>query len=154
MRLPFNIRLNKHRNDSKNKNPILTCKHLQNSNNNFQRDAKFTLTEQRTKIFTNTEESWLLLKKPENFWILKLQTLDPEPSLTKKLIKFKSSFTVIFRSKLGIHTFITGSRNITIATIELLKNVINMSSRFPIVNLIHKYQQIYKFFCPKFLFIL
>ena len=87
MRLPFNIRLNKHRNDSKNKNHILTCKHLQNSNNNFQRDAKFTLTEQRTKIFTTTEESWLLLKKPENFWILKLKTLDPEPSLDQEINK-------------------------------------------------------------------
>ena len=39
----FNTRLNNHRRDSKNRNPILVCKHFQNTNHNFQRDAKFTL---------------------------------------------------------------------------------------------------------------
>ena len=41
----FNIRLNNHRKDSKNKNPILVGKHFQNSNHIFQKDAKFTLIE-------------------------------------------------------------------------------------------------------------
>ena len=67
----FNIRLNNHRKDSKH----LACKHFQNSNHNFQRDAKFTLIEQITKSFTTTEHLRLLLKKQENFWILKLKTL-------------------------------------------------------------------------------
>ena len=71
----FNIRLNNHRKDSKNKNPILACKHFQNSNHNFQRDAKFTLIEQITKSFTTTEQLRLLLKKRENFWILTKNTL-------------------------------------------------------------------------------
>ena len=74
----FNIRLNNHRKDSKNKNPILACKHFQNSNHNFQRDAKFTLIEQITKSFTTIEQLRLLLKKRENFWILKLKTLYPD----------------------------------------------------------------------------
>ena len=33
----FNIILNNHRNDSKNKNKIVACKHFQKSNHNFQR---------------------------------------------------------------------------------------------------------------------
>ena len=40
--ISFNIRLNKHRKDSKNKNSILACKHFQNSNHNFQRDANLS----------------------------------------------------------------------------------------------------------------
>ena len=67
----FNIRLNNHRKDSKH----LACKYFQNSNHNFQRDAKFTLIEQITKSFTTTEQLRLLLKKQENSWILKLKTL-------------------------------------------------------------------------------
>ena len=74
----FNIRLNNHRKDSKNKNPILACKHFQNSNHNFQRDAKFTLIEQIVKNFTTIEQLRLLLKKQENICILKLKTLYPD----------------------------------------------------------------------------
>ena len=74
----FNIRLNNHRKDSKNKNPILACKHFQNSNHNFQSDSKFALIEQIMKTFTTTKQLRVLLKKPENFWILKLKTLYPD----------------------------------------------------------------------------
>ena len=59
----FNIRLNNHRKDSKNKNPILARKNFQNLNHNFQRDAKFTLIENITKTFTTIEQLWLFLKK-------------------------------------------------------------------------------------------
>ena len=45
----FNIRLNNHRIDSKNKDAILGCKHFQNSNYNF------TLIEQITKTVTTTK---------------------------------------------------------------------------------------------------
>ena len=68
----------------KNTNPILACKYFQNSNHNFQRDAKFTLIEQITKSFSTTEKLRLLLKKQENFWILKLKTLYPD-SLNQEL---------------------------------------------------------------------
>ena len=54
-------------------------------NQNFQRDAKFTLIEQITKTFTTTEQSLLLLKKRENFRILKLKTLYPD-GLNQELI--------------------------------------------------------------------
>ena len=70
----FDIKLNNHKKDSKNRNPILACKHFRNSNQNFQRDAKFSLVEQITKTFTATEQLRLLLKKRENFWIQKLKT--------------------------------------------------------------------------------
>ena len=74
----FHIRLNNHRKDSKNTNPILACKYFQNLNHNSQRDGKFTLIEQITKTFTTLEELRLLLKKRENFWILKMKTLYPD----------------------------------------------------------------------------
>ena len=63
----FNIRLNNHSKDSKNKNPILACKYFQNSNHNIQRDVKFTLIEQITKTFITADQLRLLLKKQENF---------------------------------------------------------------------------------------
>ena len=53
----------------------------------------------------------------------------------KNLTTFRNSFTVIFRSKLGVYTLLIDSRNITTATIELLKNVIYMTSNFSIVNI-------------------
>ena len=52
----FHIRLNNHRKDSKNTNPILACKYYQNLNHNSQRDGKFTLIEQITKTFTTLQE--------------------------------------------------------------------------------------------------
>ena len=51
----------------------------------------------------------------------------------KNLTKLRSSFTVIFHSKFGIHTVCIGSRNITTTTIEPLKNVIYMTSNFAIL---------------------
>ena len=78
MQISFNIRLNNHRKDSQNKIPILACKYFQSSNQNFQRDAKFTLIEQFPKTFRTTEQLQLLLKKRENFWILTLKILYPD----------------------------------------------------------------------------
>ena len=74
----FNTRLSNTIKDSKNKNAILACKHFQNSNHKFQRDAKFTLIEQITKTFATTTPLRLLLKKWENFWILKLKACYPD----------------------------------------------------------------------------
>ena len=118
MRIP--LILNNHRND-----PILAWKHFKNSNHNFQRDAEFTLTERITKTFTTTGQ---LRQLP--FWILKLKTLYLDGLNQELKTKFWSFFTVIFRSRFGIHT----SRNITTTTIELLENIIYMTSNFPIVN--------------------
>ena len=74
----FDIRLNSHRKESKNKNPILACKHFQNLNHNSQRDEEFILIEQIMKTFSTIEELRLPLKKRKNFWILKLITLYPD----------------------------------------------------------------------------
>ena len=73
-----NIRLNNNRKVNRDKNPILACKHFQNSNHNFQGNAKFTLIEQITKTFTTTVQLRLLLKNRENFWIQKLEILYPD----------------------------------------------------------------------------
>ena len=48
----FYITLSNHKKDSKNKNPILACKHFQNLNHNYQRDEKFTLIGQIAETFT------------------------------------------------------------------------------------------------------
>ena len=63
----FNIRLNNHKKDNKNKSTILAYKHFQNSNYNFEKCAERTLIEQITGTFTITEQLWL----PQ---ILKLKT--------------------------------------------------------------------------------
>ena len=76
----FNLRLNNHRKDArdrKSKNIILACKHFQDPNHDFQRDAKFTLIEKITKNCMSKEQLREILKKRENFWILKLNTLHP-----------------------------------------------------------------------------
>ena len=52
----LSVRLKNHRKNSKSKNAILACNHFQDLNHNFQRDAKFTLTEQITKTFTTTKQ--------------------------------------------------------------------------------------------------
>ena len=71
----FNTRLNNHRKNSKNKNPILARKHFQNSNHNLHEDAKFKLFEQITKTFATTRQLRLLLKRWDKLWIFKLKTL-------------------------------------------------------------------------------
>ena len=81
MRLP--LILNNHKKGN-NKIAVLAHKYFQNSNHNFQRDAKFILIEQIMKNFTTTEQLWLLLKKREIFCILKLKTLYPD-SLNQEL---------------------------------------------------------------------
>ena len=74
---PFNIRLNNHRKDSKKPNPILACKHIQNSDYIFQKDAQFILIEQIKKKSSKADAIKNFLKKRENFWIKELQTFYP-----------------------------------------------------------------------------
>lgn len=75
---PFNLRLNKHRNDAKNpkEDTIEACKHF-NQHHRFNRDAKFTLIEQIKDKRKSREELRTILLKRENFWINKLKTLKP-----------------------------------------------------------------------------
>ena len=58
----FNIRLNNYRKDPKSEKSIITCKHFNQTNHDFQQHAKFTLTEQIRKQ-TTTEETRKPLKK-------------------------------------------------------------------------------------------
>ena len=67
----FNLRLNNHRKDSKKKDAILACTHIQNPNHIFQRDVKFFLIEQITKIYNTIEEFRFILKKTREFLDLK-----------------------------------------------------------------------------------
>ena len=71
----FNIRLNNHRKDSKRNDTIPASKHFNGHDHNFSRDARFTLIEQiKNENQNNITET---LKKRENFWIKKLNTLQP-----------------------------------------------------------------------------
>ena len=70
----FNIRLQNHWKDSKNKNPILACKPVQNLNHNSQRDEKFILIEQIVKTFTSIEELQLMATSKETGKLLDSKT--------------------------------------------------------------------------------
>ena len=71
----FNIRLNNHRNDTKNPNAILACRLFQQQVHNSNDNAKFIIIDR----LVNTSSSKDILCKPliqrENFWIQKLKPL-------------------------------------------------------------------------------
>ena len=74
---PFNIRLSNLEKDAKLQASILSWKHFNNQNHNFQQHAEFTLIEQIKKQRT-AEETRILLKRRANFWVLKQKTLYPD----------------------------------------------------------------------------
>ena len=74
---PFNIRLSNLGKDAKLQASILSWKHFNNQNHNFQQHAEFTLIEQIKKQRT-AEETRILLKRRANFWVLKQKTLYPD----------------------------------------------------------------------------
>ena len=79
--IPFNIRLNNHRKDAIGNNPkaIPASIHFKQPGRNFNKHAKFTLTEQiNNTINTDIDTIKTRLKRREDFWILKLDTLTPE----------------------------------------------------------------------------
>ena len=74
----FNIRLNNHRKDVKDPNPLPADKHFTLLGHDFNKNAKFTLIEKLTntnKVATETLRE--RLKNRENSWIIKLRTLTP-----------------------------------------------------------------------------
>ena len=82
---PFNLRLNNHRKDINNPKAIPACNHFKMHGHSFMKNAKFTLTEQLTKISNvNKDTLRLRLKHRENFWIFKLERLAPK-GLNEKL---------------------------------------------------------------------
>ena len=74
---PFNIRLSNLEKDAKLQASILSWKHFNNQNHNFQQHAEFTLIEQIKKQRT-AEETRILLKRRANFWVLKQKTLSQD----------------------------------------------------------------------------
>ena len=74
----FNIHLNNRRKDVKDPNALPAGKHFTSPGHDFNKNAKFTLTEKLTntnKVATETLRE--RLKHRENFWITKLRTLTP-----------------------------------------------------------------------------
>ena len=75
----FNIRLNNHRKDVKNRKPIPADLHFRKPGHSFNLHAKFTLIEQLSNIHTTDKDTLKFrLKCREDFWIQKLETLTPK----------------------------------------------------------------------------
>ena len=73
----MNIRINKHRFDVTTTNSIPACKHFNDKNHLFERDAEFTVIEKLEEGKETTESLRKRLKERENFWIKELKTLKP-----------------------------------------------------------------------------
>ena len=56
----------------------MACKYFQQESHNFNKHAKFTITDQLTNTSISKETLIQRLIKRENFWILKLNTLYPK----------------------------------------------------------------------------
>ena len=74
---PFNQRLNNHRSNAYKPRPetIPACKHFNQPNHDFNKDAKFTIIEQIKR--NETEKRKRIILQRENFWIKELKTLTP-----------------------------------------------------------------------------
>ena len=73
----FNLRLNKHRKETKKPNSILACKHFQEQGHNFNKHANFIIIDRLVNLYGSKEALRAMLVVRENFWILKLKTLVP-----------------------------------------------------------------------------
>jgi len=75
---PLNLRMNGHRSDSKKTDKLAVDTHFGQAGHSFDRDAKFTIIEKvRNSNLLKEEISNLLLRR-EDFWIKKLQTMEPD----------------------------------------------------------------------------
>ena len=74
----FNIRLNNHRKDVWKPDAIPASHHFSGKKHNFNKHAKFILTEQIRHVDNDTEKNKERLKQREKFWILTLETLTPK----------------------------------------------------------------------------
>ena len=72
------IGLNNHRKDAQSQKSILSCKHFNEPNHNFQQHAQFTLVKQINPTKKETKRQKKLLKNREVFSILKLKPLHPD----------------------------------------------------------------------------
>ena len=72
----MNFRINGHRSDV-DKNKLAVDTHFAQPGHNFERDARFTIIEKIKKANLSQEELTNLLLRREDFWMKKLQTIEP-----------------------------------------------------------------------------
>ena len=70
-------RINKHRNDAKKENSISIDQHFREENHNFDRDFRIIMIEEISDKNMTREQVRKTLLKREDFWIKKLDTLEP-----------------------------------------------------------------------------
>jgi hypothetical protein len=76
---PSNLRTNNHRTDSKKPNSIPVDQHFATAGHDFYKHAKITLIEKIENTTNMTkEEITYTLEKREDFWMIKLNTLNPD----------------------------------------------------------------------------
>ena len=75
---PMNIRLNNHRNDVHRTDGLEVCRHFQNQGHNFNKHAKITIIEELKDRNKPTLTMRKILEQREDFWIIKLQSLNPK----------------------------------------------------------------------------
>ena len=71
-------RINKHRNDAKKDNSISIDQHFREENHNFDRDFRIIMIEEISDKNMTREQVRKTLLKREDFWIKKLDTLEPK----------------------------------------------------------------------------
>ena len=74
---PANIRMNGHRSDAKKTDKLAVDTHFGQPGHIFERDAKFTIIEKIETSNLEKEEITNLLLRREDFWMKKLQTIQP-----------------------------------------------------------------------------
>ena len=74
---PFNIRINKHRDDVLKHDAILASQHFKKCNHNFNEHARFIIIEQLKDQGRSPEIMRRILENREDFWIKKLLTIVP-----------------------------------------------------------------------------
>ena len=74
---PANLRINGHRSDAKKTDKLAVDTHFRQPGHIFERDAKFTIIEKIETSNLKKEEVTNLLLRREDFWMKKLQTIEP-----------------------------------------------------------------------------
>ena len=73
----FNLRLNNHRKNTKKPNSVLACKHFQEQGHNFNKHAKLIIIDKLVNLQGSKEALREMLVVTKNFWVQKLNALDP-----------------------------------------------------------------------------
>ena len=71
------LRINKHRNDAKREDSIGIDRHFRLPGHDFDRDFRLIVIEEISNKNLTKEQNRLALLRREDFWIKKLETLEP-----------------------------------------------------------------------------